>query len=369
MRRLLLIGAGHAHLSVLRALRAEPPAGVEITLVTPWPRQVYSGMLPGWIAGHYALDDCVIPLAPLLAGVPIRWLTGTVSALDLARRSARTADGTHIDFDLVSIDTGAMAALDDLPGARDHAQAIRPIERFIERWPQWLADCEARAADRPVLTVVGGGAAGVEIALAMAWRMRTLPGGRIQLVTGGSGLLPGFPERARQLLRAQLGRSAVEVIADQVIALEAAAVRLAQRGALRSDRTLLVTGTAAAAWPREAGLAVDAAGFIAIDPTRRSTSHPFVFAGGDCASVVGHPRPRSGVYAVRAGPVLADNLRRTLRGEPLRAVVPQRRALYILAAGRRSAVACWGPWTLAGDWVWRWKDRIDRRFIAYAQCC
>ena len=368
MKRLLLIGAGHAHLTVLRALRADPPAGVEITLVTPWPRQVYSGMLPGWIAGHYALDACVIPLAPLLDGGTIRWLQDSVTALDLAQRSAHTDGGTQIAFDLVSIDTGAVAATDDVPGAREHAQPIRPIERFIERWPHWLAACESSQGTPQVLTVVGGGAAGVEIALAMAWRMRARASVQIQLVTGNGGLLPGFPQRARRLLGAQLERARVEVIHDQVIAVEAAAVRLAQRGSVRSDRTLLVTGTAAASWPREAGLAVDAAGFIAIDTTRRSTSHPFVFAAGDCASVVGHPRPRSGVHAVRAGPVLADNLRRALTGQPLRAVVPQPRALYILAAGRRSAVACWGPWTLSGDWVWRWKDRIDRRFVRTYRC-
>ena len=368
MKRLLLVGAGHAHLTVLRALRIEPPADAEITLITPWPRQAYSGMLPGWIAGHYALDDCVIPLAPLLDASPIRWHVGAVTRLDLTQRCAWTDGGERIDFDLVSIDTGAVAAVDDLPGARDHAQPIRPIERFIERWPHWLADCEAHAGDPLVLTVVGGGAAGVEIALAMAWRLRALQGTRIQLVTGSGGVLPGFPARARQRLQAQLGKSRVAVIADRVVAFDAGAMQLAQSGPLRTDLTLLVTGTAAAAWPRAAGLAVDADGFIAVDTTRRSTSHPFVFAAGDCASVAGHPRPRSGVHAVRAGPVLADNLRRALRGEPLRAVVPQLRALYILAAGQRSAVACWGSWTLAGDWVWRWKDRIDRRFMRSFRC-
>ena len=368
MKRLLLVGAGHAHLTVLRALRTEPPADAEITLVTPWPRQVYSGMLPGWVAGHYALDDCVIPLAPLLEGGPIRWQRGSVTALDLAQRHARTDDGARIDFDLVSIDTGAVAAVDDLPGAREHAHPIRPIERFIERWPHWLSTCEAHAGDPLVLTVVGGGAAGVEIALAMAWRLRALQGTRIQLVTGSGGVLPGFPARARQLMLARLGQLRVTVIVDKVVAFDTGDMHLAQSGLQRSDLTLLVTGTAAAAWPRASGLAVDADGFIAVDTTRRSTSHPFVFAAGDCASVVGHPRPRSGVHAVRAGPVLADNLRRALREESLRAAAPQQRALYILAAGRRSAVACWGPWTLAGDWVWRWKDRIDRRFMQTFRC-
>lgn len=368
MKRLLLVGAGHAHLTVLRALRTDPPAGVEITLITPWPRQAYSGMLPGWVAGHYALDDCVIALAPLLDGSPIRWRVGAVTRLDLTQRFAWTDDDERLDFDLVSIDTGAVAAVDDLPGACDHAQSIRPIERFIERWPHWLSTCVAHAGDPLTLTVVGGGAAGVETTLAMAWRMRGLPGPRIQLVTGNGGLLPGFPSRARQLMLARLGQLRVTVIVDKVAAFEAGAMHLARSGLQRSDLTLLVTGTAAAAWPRASGMAVDADGFIAVDTTRRSTSHPFVFAAGDCASVVGHPRPRSGVHAVRAGPVLSDNLRRALRGEALRAVVPQRRALYILAAGQRSAVACWGTWTLSGDWVWRWKDRIDRRFMRSFRC-
>jgi selenide,water dikinase len=141
-------------------------------------------------------------------------------------------------------------------------------------------------------------------------------------------------------------------------------VQLAGGAERPSDTTLLVTGAAAAAWPGASGLAVDERGFIAINEHLQSVSHPEVFAAGDCASMRAHPRPRSGVYAVRAGPVLADNLLRALAGQPLRGYVPQRRALYLLATGPRHAVASWGPLTLAGNWVWRWKDRIDRRFIA-----
>ncbi len=365
-RRLLLVGAGHAHLSVLQALRASPPPATQVMLLTPYPRQVYSGMLPGWIAGHYRLDDCLIPLAPLLRGSAINVVAASLARLDLPARSAYTDRGHRIDFDLVSIDTGPVADLDALPGLRAHALPIRPIERFISQWHTWQAvfDAAIRSGEPATLTVVGGGAGGVEVALAAAWRARTHgPALRLQLVTGRAGLLPGFAPRVQAMTRAQVIALGLRLIEDDAVELGPDTVLLAEGGELQSDATLVVTGTAAAAWPREAGLAVDERGFIAVDDTLRSTSHPFVFAAGDCASMVGHPRPKSGVYAVRAGPPLAQNLRRALADQPLQRYQPQPRALYLLSTGRKHAIASYGDWSLQGAWVWHWKDHIDRKFM------
>ena len=373
MKRLLLAGGGHAHVGVLQALAAQPLHDTEVTLITPAARQIYSGMLPGWIAGHYALEQCVIPLAPAAARAGVRLLLGHVTGLDLAARQARVlpADGnpgiTALPFDLLSIDTGPVTDASPIAGAAEAAVPLRPLERFVARWPDLQRQLTARPPghDAATLSVIGGGAGGVELALAAAWRAQSEGVSLcVQLVTGRSGVLPTASAGTRGRLRAALAARGVAVIDDEATAVAPGLVRLAGGGARPSDATLLVTGAAAAAWPRASGLAVDERGFIAINEQLRSVSHPAVFAAGDCASMQAHPRPRSGVYAVRAGPVLADNLRRALAGQPLRVYVPQRRALYLLATGPRHAVASWGPLTLAGDWVWRWKDRIDRRFIA-----
>lgn len=371
MTRLLLVGAGHAHLSVLRAFGRTPPPDTQILLVTPYPRQVYSGMLPGWIAGHYTLDQCVIPLAPLLRGTPINVVAAHVVRLDLATRSAFTDRGHRIDFDVVSFDTGPTADPDALPGLREHGISVRPIEQFISRWQQLMAVFAASAqshehggGELPTVTVIGGGAGGLELALAAAWRAKSGPGMRVQLVSGAPGLLPGFAPRVKAMAQARLRELDVRLIEDDAVELGLDTVLLADGGELQSNATIVAIGTVAAAWPAQAGLAVDERGFIAVDETLRSTSHPFVFAAGDCASVVGHPRPKSGVYAVRAGPMLVDNLTRLIGGQPLRRYVPQPRALYLLSTGRQHAIATWGAFGAQGDWAWRWKDRIDRRFMA-----
>lgn len=364
--RLLLVGAGHAHLSVLRAFRQAPPPDTQIVLLTPYPRQVYSGMLPGWIAGHYTLDDCVIPLAPLLRGSAITVVSAHLQQLDLANRTAHTDRGHRIEFDLVSLDTGPAPEPDALPGLRTHGLSIRPIENFISQWQQTLAVIDASArtgGDAAIVTVVGGGAGGVEIALAAAWRARSGPPMRLQLVSGMAGVLPGFAPRVRAMAQRALQKMEVRLIEDDAVELGADTVLLADGGELSTNFSIVATGSLAARWPREAGLAVDERGFIAIDEFQRSTSHSFVFAAGDCASVVGHPRPKSGVYAVRAGPPLTDNLRRAITGASLRRHVPQARALYLLSTGRRHAIATWGGLSAEGDWAWRWKDHIDRRFM------
>jgi len=241
---------------------------------------------------------------------------------------------------------------------------LRPLERFVAHGAQWLQQ-RVPARSATALTIVGGGAGGVELALAVAWRAgHGGPPARVRLVSGRAGVAPALARAARAHLHAALDAAGIEVVARDAREIIPGGLLTDDGMQVPGDLTWVATGAAAARWPGESGLAVDPLGFIAVDARLQSRSHPDVFAAGDCASRADAPRPRSGVYAVRAGPVLAENLRRAALGQPLRAWQPQRHALYLLATGGQHAVATWGPLTAAGRWAWRWKDRIDRRFIA-----
>jgi pyridine nucleotide-disulfide oxidoreductase family protein len=353
-RRLLLLGGGHAHVQVLDALAHAPLSGVQVTLVTPYSRQMYSGMVPGLLAGHYAPAQCAIPLAPLAAAAGVTLRLVRAVALDARARQVTLDDGQRLGYELLSIDTGPETDLDSLPGAREHGLPVRPIEDFLQR-------LEAVGTVASALVVIGGGAAGVEMAMALAHRRRGLT--RVALVAGATplaGLGAGVQHRAWRALAAQ----GVSLHLQSAAAVAADHVRLADGTQLPCDGAVLALGAAAPRWLAGSGLALDARGFIATGPTLQSSSHAEVFAAGDVATRVDAPHPKSGVYAVRAGPPLAANLRSALQGLPLQTYAPQRRTLYLLSCGERRAIASWGGWTAEGAWVWRWKDRIDRAFVA-----
>lgn len=357
MKRLLLAGGGQAHVFVLRAL-ARSRQGFEVVLVTPSDELIYTGMLPGWIAGHYSLRELTIPLAPLREAAGVRLVRARVQTIDLERRIVHTDLGEAICFDLLSIATGPAANFESVQGAREHALPLRPLDRFIAEWQQ--IDAHARSA-APRLAVIGAGAGGVELSLAAKHRH---PDAQVQLVTGEAPIMPGHGARARALVQGALRRAGVQIVAAAAERIELDGVVLDSGVRLTADRTLLMTGAAPAPWLRDSGLAVDADGFIAVNQYLQSTSHAFVFAAGDAATTICARRPRSGVYAVRAGPPLAANLLAAMRGKPPLNYRPQQHALYLLSTGPRHAIASWGPLAFDGGWVWRWKNAIDRAYIA-----
>jgi len=367
MKRLLLLGGGHAHVKVLADLAQRPLAGWAVQLVSPYRRQIYSGMLPGWIAGHYQIDDCALSLDRLCRAAGVDFLETAGTALDPVANAVTCADGRTLAFDRLSIDTGPMPALDGLPGGAAHAQPIRPIEGFVAAWPALAARIAAAAgsARRFDLVVLGAGAAGVELAFAI--RQRAVVDGwstlRLTLVGSDAWPMAGAPQRLRRQIATRLRQRGITWLEGrQAVQVDAGVLRLAQGAPLAFDDCLVVTGAAAPAWPRASGLATDAQGFIRVGPTLQSLSHPHILAAGDVAAYA-EPRPKSGVYAVKAGPVLAHNLRALCEGRAAQPWTPQRRALYLISTGDRHALASWGPFTWGGDWVWRWKDRIDRGFM------
>ena len=366
LRQLVLLGGGHAHLGVLADLAQRPLPGWQVTLVTPYRRQIYSGMLPGWVAGHYRIGECAVALDALAERAGVRLHTSAGTALDLQHNTLHCADGTQWLFDRLSINTGPVAALDELPGAALHALPVRPIEGFVAAWPGMVQRITAQS-QRFEWVVLGAGAAGVELALAIHHRAMaegwehlhiTLVGGSAQPL---DGVAPGAGRRVAKLL----ARRGIQWVGNRRAAREdAGQLVFADGGApLSFDACLTVTGAAAPAWPANSGLDTDERGFIRVTRTLQSTSHPQVLAAGDVAAYA-DARPKSGVFAVRAGPVLAQNLRALCSGQPPANWTPQQRALYLVSTGNHRAIAAWGRWAWSGAWVWRWKERIDRGFVA-----
>jgi pyridine nucleotide-disulfide oxidoreductase family protein len=363
MKRLMLLGGGHAHVHVLQQMAREPLPGVQAVLVTPFARQVYSGMVPGLVAGHYAAHECAIALEPLARAARVELALASAAALDAAQRTVTLADGRSAHYDVLSIDVGGTQSREALPGAKEHALFVRPIEHFMRLLDDVLALAEKRVLD---VVVVGGGAGGFELAMALQHR---LAGGgderaRVCLVAGEASVLPGYPEGVRRRALAALKRARITLFNQPCVEVAAGHVVLASGARLACDVPVMAVPVSPPPWLAASGLALDEAGFVATGPTLQSTSHPEVFAAGDVAARVDAPHPRSGVYAVRAGPPLALNLRRHLAGGELARYRPQRRSLNLLSCGERRAIVAWGDVSLEGGWAWAWKNHIDRRFIA-----
>jgi pyridine nucleotide-disulfide oxidoreductase family protein len=357
MKRMVLLGAGHAQLAVLAALAQRRIAGAEVLLVSASERQIYSGMLPGLIAGRYREDDCAIDVAPLATAAGVHFIRGRAVALDAAAQTVTLADGQCIGYDVLSLNTGPVQDRERITGARDNALFVRPIEDFMRLWPRTRALANEAALD---VVVIGGGAAGVEIAFAVHQAL----GAQCSLTLVSDGpLLASYGEGVRRRALAALERRGVQVLPGRCTAIEASHVVV---GTMRvaCDVPIAATGGDPPAWLAGSGLALDEAGFVRVGATLQSASHANVFAAGDVIARDDTPHPRSGVYAVRAGPVLAENLRRFAGGGTLVSYTPQRHSLNLMALGDGRAIASWNGWAYQGRLMGWWKDRIDRAFIA-----
>lgn len=366
MKRLVLVGGGHAHLEVLRNLAETPDERWEITLVTPYAWFTYSGMIPGHIAGHYELDDCRIDLIALAGRAHAALVLAGVSLISLHANEVICANGTVIPYDVLSLDVGSESSLGKAAGVQAHAIPMRPLEKAIKGWNGVLV--RARDGRMASVTVVGGGAAGVELALAMNHRFqRDLfeIATHVRVIADTPTIVPTMPPGARERLRARMRRNGVEAqVGSAVTEVGADFIRLESGLEFATDAVFWATGAAAHAWIRESGFATDDQGFLITNGMLQSPSHPNVFGAGDCVNVLGHPLPKAGVFAVRAGPVLAANLRAALDNQPLQPLASKPKYLALVSTGSRHAVGVYGEHSWSGGWAWRWKDHIDRKFIA-----
>ena len=370
LKDIVLVGGGHAHVSVLRMFGMKPMPGVRLTLITRDIHTPYSGMLPGYVAGHYDFDDVHIDLGPLARFAGARLYHGEVEGIDPGERLVHVPGRPPVHYDLLSINTGSRPRTIDVPGALEHALPVKPIDQWLRDWQALQARVSDSRSDFRIL-VVGGGAGGVELALSTQHRLTGLLRERSDdlsrlhyaLLTEGPEILPTHNAGVRRRFVRVLGERGIAVHPySKVIAVEPDGVQIAGGAFRPADAVLWVTYAAAPEWPGKSGLAVDQEGFIVVDRDLRSVSHPEVFAAGDVAAMP-DPRPKSGVFAVRQGPVLGENLRRAVAGRQLRAYRPQRSFLGLISTGDAYAVASRGDWSREGRLLWKWKDWIDRRFM------
>jgi len=359
-RELVLIGGGHAHALVLRRWGMRPLAGVRVTVINPNPTAPYTGMLPGYVAGHYGRDDLEIDLVQLARFAGVRLVAGWVTGIDREAQVVHVPGRPPIPYDVASINVGISSDLPALPGFAEHGVGAKPLGSYAADWAQFRRDVSAGTKPTQV-AVLGGGVGGVELSLAMAHALQSDGHAPQITVIDKSEALPGLHARSRTVLEDAMSAHGVALIE------EAAPARVeADRVVLEDGRDIpaaMVVGAAGArpqAWLAETGLTLDA-GFVRVDETLCS-SDPLIFAGGDCAALP-DPRPKAGVYAVREAPVLYHNLRARLTGGQLRRYRPQKDYLKLISLGGKSALADKYGGRLRGPWLWRWKDHIDRKFM------
>lgn len=356
-RDLVLIGGGHTHALVLRKWGMNPLPGARVTLINPGPTAPYSGMLPGFVAGHYGRAELDIDLIKLARFAGARVVLEAVEGIDTETRQVHVPGQTPVAFDVASVNVGITSDMPALPGFAEHAIPAKPLGRFAACWDEYL-----RSKGPASVAVIGGGVAGAELAMAMAHALHG--SGRDAQVTliDKANILTATSQKAAATIRRAMDDLGIEVI------VQAAITRITQDGVeLASGRNVpatFITGAAGARpydWFNQTGLALED-GYIRVNAQLQS-SDPMIFAAGDCAHLTDNPRPKAGVFAVREAPVLFDNLCAALGAGQMRRYVPQKDYLKLISLGDKSALAERLGTSLSGALMWRWKNHIDQGFM------
>lgn len=378
LRDIVLIGGGHSHVGVVRMFGMEKWPGVRLTVICTDTHTPYSGMLPGYISGHYSFDEVHIDLGRLCAFASARLYKDEVIGIDRVNKKVLCRNRPPVAYDALSINIGSTPQTDAIPGATQYSVPVKPIGRFNQRWESLLERVKQHAG-RTTIAVVGGGAGGVELTLSMQFRLqnelkqlgRNQSDLEFHLLTDGD-LLPTHNPSVRHTFRRVLEHRGVKLHTHSKVMQvqgQASTHRLKTKNTagveqhLDADEVMWVTQAGGAAWLKETGLDLDERGFIKVLDTLQTTQDPSIFAAGDICSMVNHPLEKAGVFAVRMGKPLTDNLRRQVEGKPLENYNPQTTWLALISTGDKYAVASKGSIGFSGAWVWKWKDWIDQRFM------
>ena len=366
---LVLVGGGHAQIAVLKAFAMKPLPGLRLTLVTSSSRTPYSGMLPGYVEGVWQDEDLLIDLRHLAAAANARMIVATVTGIDADSKKIYFDDRPALKFDVLSINIGGQPSLAMIDGDTKHAIPVKPIAKFQTQFERLISPKFSKKTVQTLphkLAVIGGGAAGCELALALInrWKAETNTAPKLSLITDKDSLIPQMALKAAKLVDKTLRAGGADILyGSRVTAINAKTLTIHNGTTLDFDACFLVTQVTAPYWLADTGLDLDPDGFVTVAPTLQSASHPYIFAAGDIAAVNNSPRPKAGVFAVRAGKVLARNLRRYILAKPLTSWTPQTHYLALIGIGDRRAIAVRGDVVMSGRLFWHLKCWIDRRFI------
>ncbi|SFR31619.1 pyridine nucleotide-disulfide oxidoreductase family protein [Yoonia tamlensis] len=354
-KNIVLIGGGHCHALVLRLWGMNPLPDTRITVINPGPTAPYSGMLPGFVAGHYARAELDIDLVKLAKFAGAELIDGAAIAIDRGAQTVAISGQTPITYDVCSVDIGITSEMPQMSGFSEHGTPAKPLGAFASRWDQYRATAQA-----PKIAVIGGGVAGAELAMAMAHALADLSP-KVTLIDR-SNVLTALGDTARRKMRAALAAQGVTILEDAAVdMLTESSVTLANGSEIESGFTVGAAGAKPHDWITDTGLALHK-GYIIVDPTLASDD-PKIFAVGDCAHLGFDPRPKAGVYAVRQAPVLFNNLRAAVSGGAMQAYKPQKDYLKLVSLGGKSALAEKFGLAWHGPLLWRLKNRIDRKFM------
>ena len=383
MKDLVLIGGGHSHAIVLKMFGIKPLPGVRLTLISDVLYAPYSGMLPGHVAGFYNYDECHIDLRSLAEFAQCQIFVDRAIAIDFSKNLVICQTRPPVNFDLLSIDIGSTPATLSVPGAAEYAIAAKPVPEFLASWNQLISRRQNHPEKLLRIAIVGGGAGGVELALNMHSRLQS----EIHLFHSGAELMPAHNKRVRHRLKKILINRGVKLhLMEKVSAIEKpetidiednqecpisnsqfpipnSQICCESGLKLKCEIIFWVTQASAANWIGESGLATDSKGFMQVNDCLQSVSHPNVFGAGDIAAMVNYPRPKAGVFAVRQGKPLFENLQQFLLAKPLKPFAPQSQYLALIGTGNKRAIASRGNFMWESPLLWYWKDWIDRKFM------
>ncbi|MCY4095933.1 MAG: selenide, water dikinase SelD [Gammaproteobacteria bacterium] len=365
LRDLLLIGGGHAHVQVIRRFGMKPEPGVRLTLVSRESATPYTGMLPGFISGEYQQSEIVIDLLRLSRFANCRFIEANVERVDALEQRAFLGGGRPpLRYDALSINSGGDCTL-DIPGG-EFVEPVKPIGRFLRNWSSTFTSLTS--ISKPHIAIIGGGPGSVELALAL--RHRLGDESEISLISRANVLMPDHGRIARRHVETELQNHRVHVVCNFNVVAISREVDSGELVVSNEDGTGIgcqyafsATGVGAPSWLRKSGFIVDDQGFVKVNRYLQAETFVNIFAAGDVAALNQQPRPKSGVYSVREGPYLAENLRRYLTGHRLKRFNAQRRALALVRTAPGRATASRGLLQVSGGWLWRYKDWIDRRFM------
>ena len=369
--QLVLIGGGHAHALVLESMIARP-IDADVTVVVDRPIAIYSGMVPGYVAGQYRVEQLQIDVPALAARAGARIVPESARSIDADGRRVVPTTGEPLPYDLASVNIGSTVAGLDLPGVRDHAIPTRPIADFVERIDALVGDIgQRRSSDTCRAVVVGGGAGGVEVAFSLDARLKAMAGPPIEvtLLNRSERVIESYPAGLARRVERYAGTRGIQIRnRTRVDAVTADSVQLDSGESIPADVVVWVTGAVSHPVFRSSDLPTDPRGFVRIRSTLQLEEHDDIFAAGDCGTFIDYPRtPKAGVHAVRQGPILIDNLRASLAGRPLQTYTPQPEFLTLLNLGDGRALGVKRGVTFEGRWVMWLKDYIDRAFMKRLQ--